>query len=123
LIFLIVVDFKAEIIRDVLNPTRCWTTLQQKLEGKSLAAISYHLLISSTGLKPVAIHIFARCVAISGGGKTRNRLKLSAGDILRLIQCKTVFSENKIGRLLGMILLKQPFRLSSLENLFNLRIW
>jgi SRSO17 transposase len=54
--------------------------------------------------------------------KTRNRLKLSAGDILRLIQFKTLFSENQIGRLLRMILLKQPFRLSSLENLFNLRI-
>jgi SRSO17 transposase len=54
--------------------------------------------------------------------KTRNRLKLSAGDILRLIQCRTVFYENAIDRLFRMILMKQPFRKSSLENLFNLRI-
>jgi hypothetical protein len=54
--------------------------------------------------------------------KTRNRLKLSAGDILRLIQCKTVFYENDIDKLFRMILRKQPFRQRSLENLFNLRI-
>jgi SRSO17 transposase len=54
--------------------------------------------------------------------KTRNRLKLSAGDILRLIQCKTVFYENDIDKLFRMILRKQPFRLRTLENLFNLRI-
>jgi SRSO17 transposase len=54
--------------------------------------------------------------------KTSNRLKLSAGDILRLIQCRTVFYENAIDRLFRMILMKQPFRKSSLENLFNLRI-
>ena len=54
--------------------------------------------------------------------KTRNRIKLAAGDILRLIQCRTVFYENTIERLFGMILMKQPFRKSSLENLFNLRI-
>jgi len=54
--------------------------------------------------------------------KTRNRLKLSAGDILRLIQCRTVIYENAIDRLFRMILMKQPSRKSSLENLFNLRI-
>jgi hypothetical protein len=54
--------------------------------------------------------------------KTRNRLKLSAGDILRLIQCKTVFYENAIDKLFRMILRKQPFRQRSLENLFNIRI-
>lgn len=48
-----------------------------------------------------------------------NQLKLSAGDILRLIQCRTVFYENAIDRLFRMILHKQPFRKSSLENLFN----
>ena len=54
--------------------------------------------------------------------KTRNRLKLSAGDILRLVQCRTVLYENAIDKLFQMILMKQPFRKSSLENLFNLRI-
>jgi SRSO17 transposase len=54
--------------------------------------------------------------------KTRNRLKLTAGDILRLIQCRTVFYENAIDKLFRMILMKQPFRKRSLENLFNLRI-
>jgi SRSO17 transposase len=54
--------------------------------------------------------------------KTRNRLKLSAGDILRLIQCKTVFYENDIDKLFRMILRKQPFRQHSFENLFNLQI-
>ncbi len=54
--------------------------------------------------------------------KTRNRLKLSAGDILRLIQCRTIFYENAIDKLFRLILRKQPFRKRSLENLFNLRI-
>jgi hypothetical protein len=48
--------------------------------------------------------------------KTRNRLKLTAGDILRLIQCRTVFYENAIDKLFRMILMKQPFRKRSLEN-------
>jgi hypothetical protein len=54
--------------------------------------------------------------------KTRNRIKLSAGDILRLIQIKSIICENPIERLFRMILRKQPFRRRTLENLFILRI-
>ena len=48
--------------------------------------------------------------------KTRNRLKLSTGDILRLIQCRSVFYENAIDKLFRMILRKQPFRKSPLKT-------
>jgi SRSO17 transposase len=54
--------------------------------------------------------------------KTRNKLKLSAGDILRIIQIKSAICENPIERLFQLILSKQPFRKRSLENLFYLRI-
>jgi SRSO17 transposase len=54
--------------------------------------------------------------------KKRNRLKLSAGDILRLIRFKSVIHENPIERLFRLIVRKQPFRKRSLENLFYLRI-
>jgi SRSO17 transposase len=54
--------------------------------------------------------------------KKRNRLRLSAGDILRLVRVKSVIHENPIEKLLRLILQKQPFRKRSLENLFYLRI-
>jgi SRSO17 transposase len=54
--------------------------------------------------------------------KTHNRLRLSAGDILRLIRFKSIIYENPIERLFRVILRKQPFRKRSLENLFSLRI-
>ena len=54
--------------------------------------------------------------------KTHNRLRLSAGDILRLIRFKSIIYENAIEELFRMILRKQPFRKRSLENQFNLRI-
>ncbi|MBN8852786.1 MAG: hypothetical protein BGO55_03430 [Sphingobacteriales bacterium 50-39] len=54
--------------------------------------------------------------------KKHNRLRLSAGDILRLIRLKSIINENPIERLIRLILRKQPFRKRSLENLFYLRI-
>jgi hypothetical protein len=48
--------------------------------------------------------------------------KIPAGDILRIIRLKTVYFDNPMERLFRLILMKQPFRKRSLENLFNLRI-
>jgi SRSO17 transposase len=54
--------------------------------------------------------------------KTRNQLKLTAGDILRIIRLYSPYYENPIERLFRTIMLKQPFRKRSLENKFHLRI-
>lgn len=54
--------------------------------------------------------------------KVRHHLKLTTGEIVRCIKMKILFPDNYSEKLFSIVRWKQPFRKSTLDNLFYLRM-